>query len=320
MQTQQTPARTLKDYLGLAARGFAMGAADVVPGVSGGTMAFILGIYEELIDSIRVFGMPSTFKLLLSFNLKRILAELPWRFLLAVGAGILIAIFSLAGFLEWMLENRPVLIWSFFLGLVAASIYTVSRRIKGWNPFLLGATLVGAIAAYIFVGLVPVETPDAPWFLFLSGVLAICAMILPGISGSFVLVLLGKYQYVLGAVNDRNFLILLYVAAGAAVGIITIAQVLGWLFKRYHDPTVAVLIGLMVGSLRKVWPWKETIQTITGRHGELIPVEQVNVLPPTLDGEVGLAIALAIIGFVVVFAIEYWANRQAVQREATVVT
>lgn len=317
MQKQPTPSRTFKDYLGLAARGFAMGSADVVPGVSGGTMAFILGIYEELIESIRTFGTLSTIKLILSFNFKRMWRELPWRFLAAVLAGILLAILTLAGFLEWMLENQPVLLWSFFLGLVIASIYTVSKRIKRWTPFLVALALIGTVAAYLFVGLVPVETPNAPWFLFLSGVLAICAMILPGISGSFVLVLLGKYQYVLSAVNNRDILTLFYVAAGCAVGIVTIAQVLGWLFKRYHDPTVVVLIGLMVGSLRKVWPWKETVETITGRHGELIPVVQINVLPNTVNGEVVLAVALAVIGFIVVFALEYWANRQATQAEAT---
>ncbi len=315
MKTEPTKtnvtARTWRDYLGLTARGFAMGAADVVPGVSGGTMAFILGIYEELIESIRTFGTLHTVKLFLSFNIKRILAELPWRFLLAVAAGILLAIFSLAHFLEWMLENHPVLLWSFFFGLVAASIYTVRKRIRRWSLALMTALVLGAVATYLVVGLVPVQTPDAPWFLFFSGAMAICAMILPGISGSFVLVLLGKYHHILSAVNSRDFVTLLLVAAGAVVGIITVVQFLAWLFKKYHDVTVAVLIGFMVGSLRKVWPWKETVSSMPGSHGEPIPLEQLNTLPPAFDVETMGAAGLAALGFAVVFLLEQWASRQS---------
>ncbi len=308
-ETQQT-SRTWKDYIGLAARGFAMGAADVVPGVSGGTMAFILGIYEELINSIRAIANPAVIKHLLSFKIKDALDLLPWKFLAAVGVGILLAIFSLAKFLEWMLINHPALLWSFFFGLVLASIYTVSKRINPWGVTTFVSALIGAIAAFITVGLVPVETPDAAWFLFLSGAIAICAMILPGISGSFILVLLGKYQYVLSAVNTRDFITLFFVAAGAAVGIISFAQILGWLFKRYHDITVAILTGLMVGSLRKIWPWKETVAFILDRHGEPIPTEQINVLPSTWTSEVTFALILAIIGFAVVLVLDFWASRK----------
>ncbi len=306
---EKKAARTFKDYLGLVARGFAMGASDVVPGVSGGTMAFILGIYEELIDSIRSLLNPTAFKLLLRFRLREALAMLPWQFLLAVATGIMLAIVSLARFLEWMLLNHPALLWSFFFGLVLASIVTVSKRVRRWWWSPLVSLAVGAASGYMVVGLVPVDTPNAPWFLFLSGAIAICAMILPGVSGSFILVLLGKYQYVLSAVNSRDFLTLMLVAAGAGVGIITFAQILGWLFKRYHDLTVAFLIGLMLGSLRKIWPWKETLAYIE-RHGEIIPTAQANILPPAWTGEVSLALLLAIIGFGVVLALDYWASRQ----------
>lgn len=301
------PARTFKDYIGLLARGFAMGSADVVPGVSGGTMAFILGIYEELIDSIRAMVNPTAIKLLLQFKLKAALDVLPWKFLAAIGIGILLAIFSLAKFLEWMLTNQPVLLWSFFFGLVLASIFTVSKRVKQWGLVTILSALIGTVAAYIVVGLVPVETPNASWFLFLSGAIAICAMILPGISGSFILVLLGKYQYVLSAVNNRDFVTLFLVAAGAGVGIITFAQILGWLFKRYHDITVAILIGLMLGSLRKIWPWKQTVDFILDRHNEPIPTEQINILPAAWTNEVTFALILVIIGFAVVFALDYYA-------------
>jgi putative membrane protein len=310
---QQEKSRALKDYLGLLARGFAMGASDVVPGVSGGTMAFILGIYEELINSIRALLNPEAIKLLLSFKIKAALDSLPWKFLLALGTGILLAIFTLARFLEWMLVNHPALLWSFFFGLVAASIFTVVKRVKKWTAAPIVAVVIGAIAAFYIVGLVPSETPNAAWFLFLSGFVAICAMILPGISGSFILVLMGKYQYVLSAVNNRDFVTLFLVAAGAAIGIVTFAQVLGWLFKRYHDVTVAVLIGLMAGSLRKIWPWKETISFITDRHGEQIPAAQINILPPAWTSDVTFALVLAIIGFAVVFAMDHWVSRREQQ-------
>lgn len=319
IEKQLRVTRTLKDYLGLAARGFAMGASDVVPGVSGGTMAFILGIYEELINSIRALISPEAIKLLIRLKLKETIDVLPWKFLLAVGVGILSAIFSLARFLEWMLVNHPALLWSFFFGLVLASIFTVSKRIKQWAVTTVGSTVVGTIVAYIVVGLVPVETPNAPWFLFLSGVLAICAMILPGISGSFILVLLGKYQYVLSAVNNRDVVTLLLVAAGAVVGIVSFAQILGWLFKRFHDLTVALLIGLMVGSLRKIWPWKETVASILDRHGKEIPVEQINVLPAAWTNEVTFAIILAIVGFGVVFTLDFWASHKGEETVANTI-
>ncbi len=307
---KQQVSRTLKDYVDLAARGFAMGSANVVPGVSGGTMALILGIFEELIDSIRSLLSPTVIKLLVSFKIKDAFNILPWKFLLALGIGILLATISLAQFLEWMLTNHPVLLWSFFFGLVVASIFAVVKQVKQWGVLTIGGAIIGAIVAYLVVGLVPVETPNAAWFLFLSGFIAICTMILPGISGSFVLVLMGKYQYILAAVNNRDIVTLTIVAFGAFVGIVTFAQVLGWLFKRYHDVTIAILIGLMAGSLRKIWPWKETISTIIDRHGELIPVEQINILPNVWTSQVTFALILAIVGFAVVFVLEYWATRQ----------
>lgn len=300
--------RTPKEYAAIVLRGFLMGASDVVPGVSGGTMALILGIYEELIDAIKSIDI-KVIRLLLTFKFKEALAIVPWKFLLSVVTGILLAIFSLAKGLAWLLENQPVLLWSFFFGLVLASVLMVGRRITRWSIGMVAAALLMAIGAYWLVGLVPVETSTAPWFVFLSGAIAICAMILPGISGSFILVLLGKYQYILGAVNNRDILTLIIFALGAGLGIITFAQILGWLFKRYHNLTIAMLTGLMLGSLRKVWPWKETLSTITNRHGELIPVEQINVLPAVFNGEVVMAFILAALGFALVFALEYVASR-----------
>ena len=195
-----TERRTLKDYLGLGARGMAMGACDVIPGVSGGTMAFILGIYEELISSIRAIGRPEFLKALMQLRLGDAVRAINLPFLASVLAGILIAIVSLAKLMTWLLENQPVYLWSFFFGLILASVLVVSKRIPKWNPLLIVSLLLTAVAAYFLVGLVPAQTPDGLWFIFLSGALAICAMILPGISGSFILLLLSKYQYIVGRV------------------------------------------------------------------------------------------------------------------------
>lgn len=316
------PQRTLKDYAGLTLRGICMGAADIVPGVSGGTMAFILGIYEELIDSIRTVGRPHFIQAVLKLRFKELFQILNWQFLLAVALGILIAIFTLARGLEWLLLTQPVYLWSFFFGLVLASVYTVSKRVPHWTPALVTATAVGAVAAFILVGLVPTQTPDTWWFLILSGACAICAMILPGISGAFILVLLGKYQFVLNAVNQRDFLTLIFVAIGAAIGLISFAQILGWLFKRYHDMTVAVLIGLMIGSLRKIWPWKIDVAWLqdTGgalvldSHGERIVTQQNLTLPDfaTSAGimEFVLAVIVALIGLGLILWLDRVANRK----------
>jgi putative membrane protein len=306
----------MRDYAGLVARGFLMGSADVVPGVSGGTMAFILGIYEELLSSIRAVGQPEFWRAALRLRFGQALQSINWPFLLAVGSGIALAVITLARGLEWLLVHQPVLLWSFFFGLVLGSVLTVSRRIRRWRLPLWAALAAGTIGAYILVGLVPLHTPNTWWFLFLSGAIAICAMILPGISGAFVLVLLGKYAPVLSAVNQRDFVTLALVGAGAAVGIVSFAQILSWLFRRYHDLTVALLTGLMLGSLRKVWPWKVTLESVADSSGELLPVVQHNELPVffsqgAVNPEVLIAGGLAVVGFVVVVILERWAKGPA---------
>jgi putative membrane protein len=219
-------------------------------------------------------------------------------------------VFSLARVLDWLLINKPVLIWSFFFGLILGSVLTVSRRIERWDVSSWLSLMAGMLGAYILVGLIPVSTPNDPWFLFLSGAVAICAMILPGISGSFILVLLGKYQYVLDAVNQRDFIVLLLVALGACAGITTFARLLSWLFRKRHDMTVALLTGLMLGSLRKVWPWKETLESINDLDGRVIPVVQGNILPAIWSTEVTAAICLMVAGFVVVSSMAFLAERK----------
>jgi putative membrane protein len=300
--------RSFGAYLLLTAKGFCMGAADVVPGVSGGTMAFILGIYEELIDAIRSFDLESL-KLIFSSKIRAFLDHARWRFLLALGCGILLAVFSLSKLLSWLLQNEPVLIWSFFLGLILASVVTVSRRVESWRLNTWLSLLAGMAGIYLLVGLVPGATPNAHWFLFVSGAVAICAMILPGISGSFILVLMGKYQYILEAVNDRNLLVLFLVAAGACVGLAAFSRLLGWLLEKYHDLMVAFLTGLMLGSLRKVWPFKETLESMVGSGGKVVPLVQENILPAQWTGEVAAALCLGVLGFVVVLVLDRMARR-----------
>ena len=300
--------RSFPDYIVLGVKGFCMGASDVVPGVSGGTMAFILGIYEELIDAIKSFDLKGL-QFFVTMKFRPLLDRISWQFLLAVGIGILAAIFSLSKLLSWLLQNRPVFIWSFFLGLILASVLSVSRRVEAWRILTWLCLVGGTLGSYFLVGLVPVATPNDYWFIFLCGAVAICAMILPGISGSYILVLLGKYQYVLDAVNHRDFLVLGLVAAGACVGIIAFSRILGWLLKNYHDLMVATLTGLMIGSLRKVWPWKETLESVVDSHGQMVPLVQSNILPGQWNGEVLAALSLMVAGLLAVLFLDRLGNR-----------
>jgi putative membrane protein len=286
-----------------------MGAANVIPGVSGGTMALILGIYEELINAIRSINL-KFLRLITLFKIRDALTSVSWTFLLPVGLGILLATFSLAEALSWLLDSYPVIVWSFFFGLILSSVFAVSRVVKKWRITTFIAIALGAITAYFLFGLIPVSTPDAPWFIFASGFIAICAMILPGISGAYILVLLGKYQYILEALNNKDFETLLILIAGAMVGLISFVQIIGWLLKRCHDLTMAILIGLMLGSLRKIWPWKETLTTFIDSQGKEIPALQINILPPSFNSEVGLALLLMLVGILVVLSLDLWAHKK----------
>lgn len=323
------PKRDFFDYFGLFWRGLAMGASDVVPGVSGGTMAFILGIYEELINSIRRLTDKEFIQTVLSFNIKRIWQQANWEFLLVLATGLFTAIIALAPVLEFALHEYPVYLWSFFFGLVLASVFTVNKRITKWRAPLVGMALLGTVFAFLLVGFVPSTTPDAWWFLILTGMLAVSAFILPGISGSFILVLLGKYQYVLSAVNNRDIVVVGLVGFGAVLGLVTIARLLSWLFANYHDTIVALLIGFMLGSLRKVWPWKIDVayltdaagQFVLNSSGEQIVSQEANFFPlfpppeivvtPT---EIVLAVALMLTGLGVVLLLEWIATKETARR------
>ncbi len=242
--------------LGLVLRGVAMGTADLIPGVSGGTMALILGIYQELIASLGLLTSPAFLSALARMHLRRAFRLANGGFLVAVIAGIGVAVLTLSRVMHALLAGYPGHVYAFFFGLILASAGVVGRKVGRWAPRTLAGAAAGAVGAFWMVGLTPAHTPDAPAFLLLSGALAICALMLPGISGAFVLVLLGKYELALAAVSHLELAVLAPLGAGAVVGLLTFARVLAWLLRRAHDATLAVLAGFMLGSLRKVWPFE----------------------------------------------------------------
>jgi len=303
--------RTPKEYLAITLKGMGMGAADVVPGVSGGTIAFITGIYEELIGSIKSIDhtLIATLK---ESGIPGVWKQVNGNFLVALFLGIGISIVSLAKGISFLLDNHPVLVWSFFFGLIIASAYVIAKKIASWNVPVFIAMAIGTGIAYFITVAAPAETPNATWFVFLSGMIAICAMILPGISGSFILLLMGKYKYILSSISEFKLDVLITFALGCGVGLLTFSHVLNWMFKRYHDLTVALLTGFMIGSLNKVWPWKETISWRTNSHGEQVPLIQENISPFQLDDPqlVG-AVVLAIIGLAIVLLLDKFGPKEA---------
>lgn len=289
--------RKLKDYAFLMLKGMGMGAADVVPGVSGGTIAFIVGIYDELINTIRSINLQSL-KLLFTFKFKEFWKAVNGNFLFSLFAGIAISVFSLAKLITYLLVAHPILVWAFFFGLVLASTWFVAKDIEGWNWKTVLSFIIGAVIAYYITVVTPAETPTNLLFIFLCGAIAICAMILPGISGSFILVLLGKYHYIMDAVKGLDLLILCVFGAGALVGITSFSRVLSYALKHFRNVTMAVLAGFMLGSLNKVWPWKTTeIEIINGTEFAI----EHNSLPTQYLVE---GIALMIVGFMLVYVLE----------------
>ena len=304
----------------LVLKGCAMGAADVVPGVSGGTIAFITGIYEELINSIKSIDLQAL-KLLLTFKLAEFWKKINGTFLLSVVGGIAISIFSLAKLMTWLLVNHPIYIWSFFFGLIIISSVLVAKEIKKWDIFTIISLLAGAAAAYAITVMSPASTPNTWWFIILSGAIAICAMILPGISGAFILLLLGKYTYILTAVSNLDIGTILLFVVGAAAGIISFSHLLSWLLKNYHTLTVALLTGFMIGSLNKVWPWKHTLETYIDTHGVEQVLVETNVSPGKFaeitgsDPLVWQAIVMCIVGILLIGVIEYIGKKLGQENE-----
>jgi putative membrane protein len=297
--------RRLSDYVVISLKGIAMGAADAVPGVSGGTIAFISGIYEELISTISGINL-SLFKTLKKEGISAFWKQLNGNFILSLLAGILVSYLTFMRIAKYLIENHPILIWSFFFGLIVASIFFVGRQIKTWNfPIFIGLIL-GTLAAYFITTLPSMASNEHPLFLFFAGALAICAMILPGISGSFILVILGAYKTLSDALHDFDLKRVALFAFGALVGILSFSHVLKWLFKYYHNITLALLTGFIFGSLNKIWPWKEVLTWRENSSCKLVPLLEKSILPSTYNGDpqLVLAICLMVTGFLTIFILE----------------
>ncbi|MDX2303936.1 MAG: DUF368 domain-containing protein [Microscillaceae bacterium] len=303
-----------KDYLILYLKGIAMGAADVVPGVSGGTVAFISGIYEELLNSIKSFDLKAI-QLFISLKFKAFWQHTNATFLIVLLSGIGTSILSLSKLIQYLLEFYPILIWSFFFGLIIASTVVVSQKITRWTIATVISLLIGLAFGYLITVAGRTQTPETTLFVFLSGVIAICAMILPGISGSFILVLLDKYKFILAAVTSFDLKTVFTFLVGCVVGILAFSHVVSWLLKHYHNLTIACLTGIMAGSLNKVWPWKETLETFENSRGEIEPLREQSVSPFYFQDVVGQepyifgAILLAVFGFVIVYFLERFAGQ-----------
>jgi len=294
-----------------------MGAANVIPGVSGGTMALITGIFERLINAIKSFNVKAI-KLLISFKLKEFIKHVDLWFLIAVFGGIFIAIVSLAKLFDYLFINYPVYIWAYFFGLVLASVYFVGKTVSKWSSSVIITFVIGATVAVIISVLNPAKESSGYIYLMLCGVVAICSMILPGLSGSFVLILMGNYQLVMiDAVNDWNMEVLIPVGIGAVIGLIAFSHVLSWVFKHYRNQTISLLTGFILGSVSILWPWqkmiylKDEVGELILKKGEPIVVKFERVMPSSFNTEVIIAILIAIVGIASIWAIEKLAETKA---------
>jgi len=312
------------DYLLITLKGIAMGAADVVPGVSGGTIAFISGIYQELIDSINNIDL-SLLKTLKKEGLKAAWKQANASFLLSLLVGIAISVLTFSKIITHLLATKPILVWSFFFGLIIASILLIWKQITNWKPISFAALIIGIILTYYITIARPVSSPDSYPYIFLSGFIAIIAMILPGISGAFILLLMGSYETVIGTINQFRegitqmniemlstaLMKLGIFALGAVIGLKAFSKILHWMFDHHKNTTLALLIGFMIGSLNKVWPWKEVLETRINSHGETVPFLEKSILPQDFVGDAQLiiAIVLAIFGFLVIYGMEKIAAR-----------
>ena len=300
----------MKEYITLVLKGIAMGAANVIPGVSGGTLALITGIFERLINAIKSFDI-TAIKLLFSFKLRDFAKHIDLYFLIAIFGGIAIAIITLARLFDFLFTNYPVYIWSFFFGLVLASVYFVGKTVEKWNSSVIITFIIGTIVAILISVLNPASENNSTFYLILCGVVAICSMILPGLSGSFVLILMGNYQLVMiDAVNDLDLDILIPVGIGAVGGLIVFSHILSWVFKKYKNQTISLLTGFILGSLSVLWPWQKAIHLLDNagqlilKRGEPIVSHYQKFIPEAFNLEVILAIVFAILGILSIWFIE----------------
>lgn len=300
-----------KEYLFLYMKAFAMGTADLVPGVSGGTIAFITGIYDQLLESVAALNS-DLIKKLLKFDIKGALSMMHLRFLIPLSVGILSAMLLLARLMHYLLNEHKVLTWAAFFGLISASIVIVYRhQDKPKDPFNIFMLLIGTAVGYIMVSLIPVTTPDAYWFYYLCGIIGITAMILPGLSGSFLLLILGKYEQMTSAIKNPlildNFIVMLIFFAGTLTGLLSFSKILNWLMKKYRSQTMAFLSGLLIGSIKKVWPWKTTLESTIVRGKEKI-LREANYFPSNWETQEFIALGLIVIGFFAVLFVEYYSE------------
>ena len=300
----------MKAFFALFLKGLAMGAANVIPGVSGGTIALITGIYEKLIDSIKAFDLQAI-QLLLRFRLKEFADRVNLSFLAAVFAGVGVSIFTLAKLLEWLLDKHEVWTMAFFFGLILISVYSVGRTVSQWNVGTILALLVGTAIAVGIALLAPASENPAFLYVFICGIVAICSMILPGLSGSFVLIIMGNYALVLGAVGDFNMAILVPLGIGCIVGLVGFSQLLSWILKRYRDITIALMTGFVLGSLSVIWPWKKQVfltdelgNTVLRSSGQAVVSGYEWLLPDMVAPETWVAFALIFAGIISLWAIE----------------
>lgn len=305
--------RSTRQYIGIAARGILMGAADAVPGVSGGTIAFMTGIYEELIFSLKQCG--SAPKILFRDGIAAAWQHMNAWFLVTLFSGIILSILTVSRVVLYLLAFYPVLLWSFFFGLILAAVWSVIRHIHKWTASVVVAFVFGAVSAFLITTITPTNIESTPLIVFASGMIAICAMILPGISGSFILLLLGMYAPMLAAVKELQITTLAIFASGCVIGLLSFSHVLTWMFTRFKILTLALLGGFMLGSLNKVWPWKLTIESIIDRHGKEIPLVQNNVMPSTFEATLNQTpyligcIALMVFGMLMVVLLEKMGNK-----------
>lgn len=300
---------------GVFARGMAMGAADIVPGVSGGTIAFITGIYFRLLEAINAVPGAVVGDLFRG-RLKAFWQACDGTFLVCLLAGVLTSILTLASLISHALDSYPILIWSFFFGLIVASVWHVGRQVQHFRPSLVLPLVIGIILAW-WITTLPASSPgESSLAFFLAGALAICAMILPGISGSFILLILGMYAPVLDAIQSANMALLLLFMAGCLIGLLSIARVITWAFHHFHDLVLALLTGFMIGALNKVWPWKQTLSWRVNSAGEQVPLNEASISPFTFadltgqDPQVLVAGLIALAGLIMVLAMEWVGGRR----------
>ena len=311
--------RRFLDYIVIIFKGIAMGAADVVPGVSGGTIAFISGIYEELIESIDKVNI-GVFKIWKKEGFKVAWSSINGTFLLALFSGIAISILSLAKLIKWLLHNEPVLLWSFFFGLVLASILYIAKQLKDWSAQIILAIILTSIVSYSITLAEPFASPDSPFYLLFCGFIAIIAMILPGVSGAFILLILGAYQTAIDTINNLveglttgnmalfkdAFLKFCLLGIGAVIGLKVFSKALNWMFKHQKNLTLAILTGFMIGSLNKIWPWKEVLKTRINSEGETVTLLDKSIFPSSYSGDSQMLMALVfiVIGFAAILILE----------------